>query len=171
MTKATVWAKTRNVVTWSEHLLKRTSEKPGKSEGFLGRSRGRENESETIWQLVEGKVSQGTISCCQTWKCLVVLMVFQTCYTGMKSHIHTHTPPPHFREVLGLLRVHRDSEGLNSIPRHWATQGQTLLPAGEILLLLQEHCCTAHMYAPNCLRLIASKFGSLNPFVALDITA
>lgn len=36
VTKAIVWAKTRNAVTCSEHLLKRTSEKPGKSEGFLG---------------------------------------------------------------------------------------------------------------------------------------
>lgn len=50
----------------------------------------------------------------------------------------------HFRVVLGLLRDHKDGEGLRAITCHWDAQGQTVLPAeGEMFLLPQELCSTA----------------------------
>lgn len=94
---------------------------------------------------VEGKVSQGRISCCQTWKCLVVLTVFQTCYTGMKSHSYTHSPPPYFGEVLSLLRVLKDDEGLSSIPCHYpgtdSAANRRNISASSGALLHSTHVC------------------------------
>jgi len=151
LTKAIGWVKTKNVGTCNEHPLKKASEKPGKSE-VLGRSTGGENESETTSQPGEGKVNKGSISCCQTWKCLAVLTVSQTCYTSISSHTPPHTHPPSSlspcQSSSGAPESHKDGEGLSSIPCHELPRDRNCCQQKEKCFCYFRSSAPQHVYMP-----------------------
>lgn len=102
-----------------------------------------------------------------TWAASLVARSGNVCLRLRCPNMHTHHD---FRVVLGLLRVHKDGERLRAITCHWRAQGQTALPAeGEMFLLPRALLHSTHVL--KRLKLIVGKFGSLNPFAALDFTA